>query len=171
VAASAVTEQRTCAEIKAWKASEGPSWGTTTEHRLSERQAGQPGREAHGYAANGEPFEEFNPRSAARLKHDRQGFGRNKASRGFETLKTPRNPGEVNPGVVASRHRKCCRERSPGEARAAAADAQLRFGKTPKRSRRSREVRDADLILDVAAADTGKPGTGTQSGPGCAGCV
>jgi hypothetical protein len=50
--------------------------------RSSQRQAGKPDREVDGYAAEGEPFEEFNPRSAACLKHDGGGFGRNKASGG-----------------------------------------------------------------------------------------
>jgi len=81
--ASVPARQRTSAEIRAREASEEPREGSR-RRRSSQRQAGQPDREVDGYAAEGETFEEFNPRSAACLKHDGKGFGRNKASGGFK---------------------------------------------------------------------------------------
>jgi len=79
--ASAFERQRTSAEIKAREASEEPREGSR-RRRLSQRQAGRPDREVDGHAVEGESFEEFNPRSAACLKHGGRGFGRNKASGG-----------------------------------------------------------------------------------------
>lgn len=134
--ASVPARQRTSAETEARKASEEPREGSR-RRRSSQRQAGRPDREVGGHTAEGESFEEFNPRSAAGLKHGGSGFGRKKAPRGSQTLKTQRNPGEASPGEVASRYRKCCREQNPGEARVATAAPQLRAGQTPKRSRRS----------------------------------
>jgi hypothetical protein len=72
---------------------------------LSERQAGKPA-ERYGDAAEGETFEERNPMSVIDLKQGRRGFGRKKASGGWETLEAQLNPGEANPGPVASRFRK-----------------------------------------------------------------
>jgi hypothetical protein len=74
-------------------------------------------------------------RSLSETRRDR--FREEQSVRRVETLEAQRNPGEANPGEVASRYRKCCRGKNPGEARVVSAATQLRAGQTPKRSRRS----------------------------------
>lgn len=70
----AAERQRTSAESKARKAGEEPSH-RAWRFRSSQRQAGWLGREAGNRAAEGETFEELNPRSVTGMKQGRKVAG------------------------------------------------------------------------------------------------
>jgi hypothetical protein len=112
--ALASERQRTSAEGKARKTSEA-RLNRAQPVRLSQRQAGWSGRKARtvprkGKPSKGESQERYRSETGPKRLREEQRV------REVGNLEDAAYPGEANPGSVASRYRKRCRERNPGEA-------------------------------------------------------